>query len=423
MKKTNGTQLKVIVIIFGLLSLGTHFHTVLKQFLLEPNLLDFAYYYVWGDLVHKDINYFRLNELTSESSDILQNPSQLPLPHLRDQPVSTFLPEGFALYSPSFLSLMSLFARMNFVPAAALWTLINYLALILAIFVTAKSLNLKIDVLNLSVFSSLVFSFQPLVESVAIGQANLLILFLLSTVFWAVKYEKAFLAGFLLACALHIKPQYGVLTLLFLIKKQYRYFVSTVFFYGFIAVVTVFVVTLQFQLDYYATLFHLGQYASGLVTWHHNWSLLSALTRLCGEADIFIARVVHGTIAVAVILCVIKLLRRPFQNRLFAFEYSGVILMTLLFLPVMEGHYLVMLYFSIFVLYRHLEDLEKFWQCVFILAFLLLALRYSMVRFELFGAGWLSLLANGKLYGLLLLTAVTFRSWILAIESKQQESH
>jgi hypothetical protein len=423
MQKSRFTHLEVMVIIFGLLAVGGHFHAIVRQIVLEPNLLDFTYYYIWGELVDKGINYLNLANPTSQFLEFLNSSTNIPIPHIRERLISTFVPDGFALYSPSFVSFMSLFAKMDFVIAATLWTIMNYVALIASILVLAKVLDIKTDSVNAFILSSIVFFFQPLIECIAIGQANLLILFLLSTGLWAITRGKPFLAGFLIACALHIKPQYGVICFLLLIKRQYRPLFSTVVSYFMIGVSTLFVVGLQFQLDYIFTFLSMGQYASKLLIWHFNLSLLSALTRLLDVDHIIIARVIHGLLAIAAIIYLIRLFWRPYRYDLFVFEYSAVILITLLFLPVTEEHYFVLLYLSLFVIYRYLGSLDRLWQSAFVVAFLLLALRYSVGRFELFRLGFPSLLANGKLYGLILLTAVTFRCWVTAIKTDERYQH
>jgi Glycosyltransferase family 87 len=412
MHKTRFTHVEVIVMICGLLAVGGHFHNVVKQMLLEPNLLDFAYYYIWGELVDKGINYLRLASLTPLSLEFLNSSTNIPIPHIQHRLISTFIPHGFALYSPSFLSFMSLFARMDFVVAATLWTLMNYAALIASILVLAKVLDIKMDSRNAFILSSIIFFFQPLVECIAIGQANLLILFLLSTGLWAITREKPFFAGFLIACALHIKPQYGMICLLLFVKRQHTPLISTICFYCVIALSTLPIVSLQFQVDYFSTLLTIGEYASKILMWQFNLSLLSALTRLLDANHIIVARIIHGMLTLAVTIYLISLLWRPYHHNLFVFEFSSVILMTLLFLPVTEEHYFVLLYLSIFVIYRYLGSLDRLWQSAFIIAFLLLAMRYSVGRFDLFHSGFPSLLANGKLYGLILLTAINFRCWV-----------
>jgi hypothetical protein len=420
MRKSGFTYLEIIVMLCGLLALGSHFHAIVRQMVLEPNLLDFAYYYIWGTLVDKGINYFSLVDLTSQSLELLSSSTNIPISHLQQRSIGTFLPNGFALYSPSFLAFMSFFSKMDFVTAAMLWTIMNYMALIASIFFLAKALDINITWLNAFIFSSIVFSFQPLLECVAIGQANLLILLLLSTGLWAITHEKHWLAGFLIACALHIKPQYGVVCLLLIIKRQYRPLLFSVVSYFLISVSTLFLVGLQFQLDYFFNLIDMGQYTSRLLIWHFNLSLLASLTRFLGADHILIAKIIYGALAFAVVGYLTRFLWRPYRHDVFSLEYSAVVLISLLFLPVTEEHYFVLLYLSIFVIYSYLGHLDKAWQVLFIIAFLLLAVRYSLGRFDQFQLGFPSLLGNGKLYGLILLTAVNFRCWLAAIRNNSE---
>jgi hypothetical protein len=188
-----------------------------------------------------------------------------------------------------------------------------------------------------------------------------------------------------------------------------------------IGVFTLSVVGVQFQLDYFCNLLKMGQYASRLLIWHFNLSLLAALTRLLGSDHLLVAKMIHGALAFAVVIYLVRLLWRPYRHDLFILEYSAVILISLLFLPVAEEHYFVLLYLSIFVVYSYLGYLDRPWQILFIIAFLLLALRYSVGRFDYFRLGFPSLLGNGKLYGLILLTTVNFQCWRAAIKNNGKQ--
>ncbi|MFH1002445.1 MAG: glycosyltransferase family 87 protein, partial [bacterium] len=392
-KENVSVSIRVLLIIAGLYAIGSHLHTLLKLYLLEPNLLDFAYYYVWGDLLNKGINFFQLDCLNQKSLEFLLTPTNIPISHLRDRTILSFISSGLVLYSPAFLVSMSLFAKMDFNNAALIWTLLNYSALMVSIFVLMRTLDIKMDTINFSILSFLVFSFHPLIECTAIGQSNLLILCMLVLSLWAVKSKRPYMAGLFMSIAIHIKPQYGFIALLFLLNRMYKPLISTIVSYCLISAVAIVVVGINFQIDYFIGLFNIGEYTYNKITWEGNISLLSAATRLLDGRYIDEARIIHAMIAVAFILYTIKQFWRPYNKNLFILEFAWMIALLLLFLPMLEEHYLVLLYFPILVIYAYLNNLNRFWQSTFIIGFLLVAMKYSLVRFEIFNSGLPSLLA------------------------------
>ena len=407
--------IRIFLIIAGLSAFGSHFYNLLKLSLLEPNFLDLAYYYVWGDLLDKGINFYQLNLLDQKTFEFLQTHTNIPFSFLRDRPLISFINPGI-VYSPAFIAFMSLFAKMDFNDATLVWTLLNYSALIISILVLMKTLDIKIDTINLSIFSFLVFSFQPLIECTAIGQSNLLILCMLVLSLWAVKSERLYMAGLFMAIAIHIKPQYGFIALLFLLNQMYKPLLSTILAYCSISAASIVVAGMDFQKGYFMGLLNIGKYTYDKITWEGNISLLSAVTRVLDGKYIDATIIIHAMFAIAFTLYTVKHFWRPYKKDLFILEFSWMIALLLLFLPMLEEHYLVLLYFPILVIYAYLNNLNRFWQSTFIIGFLLVAMKYSLVRFEIFNSGLPSLLANGKLYGLILITITIFHCWQKALK-------
>jgi hypothetical protein len=160
--------------------LGAHLLAFIRQALVEPNFLDTAYYYVWGDLLHRGINIYLVEPFDSKTLEFLSSPVGLPIPHLSQRNYFSFINTGVVIYSPAFLSVMSLLSLTTFKVAAAVWTLINYGALVLSALLIVRILNIRPDAVTLSVVSFMVFSFQPLLECTALGQSNLILLCMLS---------------------------------------------------------------------------------------------------------------------------------------------------------------------------------------------------------------------------------------------------
>lgn len=400
MQENKFSYSQVILIIAGLYAICNYLHNIVKIFLLEPNFCDFACYYFFADLLNKGINFFRIDQQTIES---LKTISNIPV-HICGAREAT------ALYSPAFYSLMSLIAKLKFNIANLIWFLINNIVLVISIIFLMKIIILKIDIINLSICSILVFLFQPLIESVGIGQANLLILGMLVLTLWSIMKEKFIIAGLFMAVAIHIKPQYGFISLLFLIKKIYRPFLSTIFFYCLISVISVLVVGWEFSIDYFPCLINSGRftYEYERLLWTGNSSFLSTILRLLNGKYFNICKIIHSFLIIIILLYTIKLFYNKFNKEHFPLEFAWMTSLSLFLSPFLHEHYFVLLYLPIFIIYSKINYLSRLWQYIFIFGFLLTGLRYSLEQFNFFHFGLASILANGKLYGLIFILLTIF---------------
>jgi len=401
---------RILLITIGLYALGNHLHAFIRQALFEPNFLDTAYYYVWGDLLRKGIDIYLVQPFNSKTLEFLATPVGLPISHLNHRPYLSFINTGVLIYSPSFISLTSLLSLMPFKVAAVVWTVFNYGALVLSVLLILKTIDLELDAMTLSLVSFMIFSFQPLLECTALGQSNLILLCMLSLSLWATKNEKPYWAGLFLSFAIHMKPQFALLVLLFPLKGMYRNLASTIICYALIAVVSLPIAGFNLQLNYFRALFRTAAYAqeATMLEWDKNLSLLAALTRLLGGTHLGTLRLLNTLFAFAVLVYSFKKSRMPYDARLFVQEFAYMTALVLLLVPVYEEHYLVLLYLPILCLFANLANLHRFWQTSFIAGYLLTGLKYSLASFPTFSFGFLSLCSNGKLFGLLIIILATF---------------
>lgn len=404
---------KILVITIGLYALGTHLHAFIRQAIVEPNFLDTAYYYVWGDLLHRGINIYLVEPFDSNTLEFLSSPVGLPIPHLTHRPYFSFINTGVVIYSPAFLSVMSLLSLLTFKIAAVVWTLLNYGALVLSILLILRTLKIKLDAVTLSLVSFMVFSFQPLLECTALGQSNLILLSMLSLSLWATKNGKPYWAGLFLSFAIHMKPQFALLAFLFPLKGMYRHLTSTIICYCLIAVASLPFAGFNLQLDYLRALFRTAAYAqeTAMLEWGKNLSLLSAMTRLLGGKYIGELRFLNTVFAVGALAYSLKKFWKPYNADLFVQEFAFFTALVLLLVPVYEEHYLVLLYLPLLCLYANLANMGRFGQAAFLVGYLLTGLKYSLASFPVFSSGFLSLFSNGKLYGLIVITVSAFFCW------------
>lgn len=411
--QSNQVAVRILVITIGLYALANHLHAFLRQALVEPNFLDTAYYYVWGDLLRKGIDIYLVHPFDTKTLEFLSTPAGLPIPHLSHRPFLSFINTGVLIYSPAFISLVSLLSLMTFKIAAVVWTLLNYGALVLSILLILRTLRIRPDAVTLSLVSFMVFSFQPLLECTALGQSNLILLCMLSVSLWATKSEKPYLAGLFLSLAIHIKPQFALLVFLFPLNGMNRHFASTIVCYCLIVVASLPFAGLNLQLDYFRALLRTATYAQDttMLEWGKNLSLLSAMTRFLGASNIPELRLLNAAFAVGVLAYTFKKFRMPYNANLFVQEFAYMTALVLLLVPVYEEHYLVLLYLPILCLFSNLANMARFWQAGFGVGYLLLGLKYSLESFPAFNFGFLSLFSNGKLFGLLIITMTTFFCW------------
>ena len=409
----NPVAVRILIITIGLYALGNHLHAFIRQALVEPNFLDTAYYYVWGDLLCKGIDIYLVQPFDSKTLEFLSTPVALPIPHLTQRSYFSFINTGVLIYSPAFISLVSLLSLLAFKTACIVWTLFNYGALALSILMILRTLNFKLDALTLSLLSFMVFSFQPLLECTALGQSNLILLCMLSLSLWVTKNERPYWAGLFLSFAIHMKPQFALLLLLFPLKGMYRHLTSTIICYILIALVSLPVTGFDLQLGYFRALFRTAAYAqeATMLEWSKNLSLLSAMTRLLGGTHIGELRLLNTLFAIGVLAYSFKKFLRPYNVLSFVLEFAYMTALVLVLVPVFEEHYLVLLYLPILCLFGNLSNLGRFWQGGFLVGYLFVGLKYSLVSFPAFNSGFPSLFYNGKLLGLLVITITTFFCW------------
>jgi hypothetical protein len=236
---------------------------------------------------------------------------------------------------------------------------------------------------------------------------------MLSLSLWVTKNERPYWAGLFLSFAIHMKPQFALLLLLFPLKGMYRHLTSTIICYILIALVSLPVTGFDLQLGYFRALFRTAAYAqeATMLEWSKNLSLLSAMTRLLGGTHIGELRLLNTLFAVGVLAYSFKKFLRPYNALSFVLEFAYMTALVLVLVPVFEEHYLVLLYLPILCLFANLSNLGRFWQGGFLVGYLFVGLKYSLVSFPAFNSGFPSLFYNGKLLGLLVITITTFFCW------------
>lgn len=385
----------IIVILFSFL---TYSHDSLKM-LKESNFADFGNYYFYATVMR---NGYNLYELTPEKEKQLAEDMHMP----------KFV--GGGNYGPP--SLLFPIIPLTFLKhriAASIWHILNDILLIWAVLMIVMLAKEKISFKpSIIAVIFMVFFFQPLIEEAWLGNCNLTMLFFLVTSVVFLKINKPILSGIMLAIVIISKHQYGLLLFFFLWKREYRVFVSAILAMLILVLLSIFILGLPLHLSYlevFQSLLAEG-HSQMLNMW--NLSLYPFLYRLFGVTNLGtdkynLIKTIGTIFSLLFLFYTIYVTRgkRKISEPLFTLEFSLVLILILIISPIVHEPHYVLLYMPIILFWYNLEVFkdEKLPWILFVVSFLLIALRYSLNRFPIFHTGILSLFFNGKLYGTILL--------------------
>jgi len=196
-----GSKLVVLLLVVGLIGFAWQ---AIRPLVFNANMYDFNSYYISAYATQKGLDPYDTDTL-----QLLAKELGVPkVTEYRYPPFNTlvFLPLSYLPY-----------------PAAVLlWRILNLALIALAVWLIWKTLSLPLSAETVLVIGLIIFTFDPLIYNLAIGQINLLILFLLTGVAYAWTRQRQILAGVLLALAASIKIAPAVLFLYFLWKRGYK---------------------------------------------------------------------------------------------------------------------------------------------------------------------------------------------------------
>jgi alpha-1,2-mannosyltransferase len=125
-------------------------------------------------------------------------------------------------YPPFHTMLMMPLGALPYPVADFVWRILNLAFTALCIWLIGKTMSLEFSAKNLLVVGLIVFNYDPLIYTIAIGQVNMLILTLLMLAVFAFSRKRTTLSGVFLGLAASSKIIPGVLLAYFFWKKNYR---------------------------------------------------------------------------------------------------------------------------------------------------------------------------------------------------------
>lgn len=413
------TELKPVYTVFFILVVAfaclSYFHELTKA-IVDIGLEDFGNYYFYSKAIWLNHNIYTMDEATMERLRISFN-----------MPAFSH-PTG---HSPAFFFLVRPITFFDFESASRIWLMLNSLLLFASLFIILKLVCEKLADAekNFIAASSLfmVLSFQPLIENMYNGQNNALVLFFFVLALYFMKEKRFFLAGVILALGIIPKPSFGLILPFFLWKRCYRVFFAASISLAAAELLPILLYGKGVVFSYWtigAKEMLLNCMNSAFIPMSMPDYSLAALANRMSNFDRHFAAVLFGAAVVFSIilsLYAVYVTRRKFKNfdMEFILEFSLILtLVFIIFLVIHEHHYII-LYLPIISVWAGLSrDTKVVPAILFVVSFLLIALKYSLVRFPLFNSGFLSIFSGFKLYGVMILFFLT--AYLINEDSKRQ---
>jgi hypothetical protein len=375
---------RLLLSIVVLFSLFRYLHDLVKV-LLESPFIDFAHYYTYATVIAE--GHSPLDTDAVKLVEARQN--------LRSAGVS-------ALYSPLFYFVMGTWVHFPFRQAAAIWLFINQTCLVGACLLCFSRFASAPRV-GFAAVLFVVLNYQPLFEDLVLGQSNILLLFFVSLAWWGLRTERHWVAAGAVVVAMFIKPQYGLLLPLLWWMGYRRVFLEAVLLSGLGLGMGILLLGFPLHSDWLQSLRSVPDFYN---SWSLNLSPRATLFRLLGESSLgqrVLVEVSSLSLNVCILIFVAKAIPRHLPTGTEALDLAWALglVAILLLSPLVEEHHLVVLLLPLTILLLGAPDRlipQKEW-VILLVSVLLLGSRYSLEQFPAFHHGALSLLATGKLLG------------------------
>lgn len=370
-------------------ALFTFLHTLIRSFLLEYNLCDFERYYLAARSLKRGVDIYQMD--------------------IGYHPLFFFLFKPFTLFPmrlAGFLYLLFL-------------VLLIFLCIKLMADFFSKRYQQQVNIPVLFFLMFVTFSFQPIMEDLAVGQVNIILLTLFILMVFTFS-ENDILCGLFMSLMIVLKLQFALFFLLFFWKKRYKVIITAIIFYMLLTLFAALGGGFEIVLLYFKKIFFfLGpqdrfNIIAGDIFFFP--CIYGVLARLFYNSQVFsmaTVKILYMVLSAGLLIITFGYVGRKFsrddENKN-TYDYFLVILLMFLITPFTEEHHLTliipvfcMLFFDV-IRKRNLAD-----AVLYLLSFLLIGLKYSLNSFPAFHAGFLSLFSMGKFYGIVILYILTMR--------------
>ncbi|MBX3234837.1 MAG: DUF2029 domain-containing protein [Nitrospiraceae bacterium] len=374
------------------LCLFNYLHDAAKM-LMESDFVDYAHYYIFATAAARHLGLF--------DADLLGQLGEVGrLVHAAGEPV----------YPPVFYLLMVPLTRLSYEPSTWLWMAMSQ-SFLLGSFWLCIGRHHEASIIRVLVAGLIVLTYQPIRETLFLGQTNLLILGLATAAWWALREDRPWLAGIMVALTVSNKIQFGLLVpLLWWMGYRQAAVRSMLALSAMTAVAWMQLGTEHFV--HYVQ--QVSRYSDELAAWSMNMAPRAVLYRLLGDtAEGRLWAEGLWLTGSALLLLWVAVVTRPVEGRGgYRLDWSWGIGLTavLLISPMSEEHHFTVLLLPLLLLALS-APLQEFTGRDWVLlcgTLILLGGRYSFERFPSLHHGLSSLVMTGKTIGLGLLL------WILS---------
>jgi len=379
--------IRLLLALVVLFSAVRYLHDMVK-FLVESPFIDFAHYYTYATVVAMGLDPFDPQAVARVDG----------LLHIRRA-------GSAANYPPLFYLFMQPWALLPFGQAAVAWFLAGQ-ACLLGSFMLCMRASAPGSQVRAAAALFVMLNFQPLLESVALGQTNLLLLFLVTLAWWGLRAGYPWVTAGAVAVAYHIKVQYALLLLLLWWMGRRAESLRAAVLAGLGVGVGLIVLGPAHHQEYLRYVAAMPDY---LLIWTANLSPRATFHRLFDASSLgpIVADSLWLVMGVGILIWCMRIIPNPLPSCPSAVDWAwglGLCVMLLLS-PLTEEHHLVVLLLplTLLVLDRTDPPLRPRDWAMLIASILLLGSRYSFERFPSFHRGILSILMTGKLLGVIVL--------------------
>jgi len=372
-KDSNKEILNLLLILLTSYLVLNYIHEIIRFLAVVQSFIDFKIYY-------KEVSHFVKNFKSLES-----------------------YPNGLA-YSPIFYILFYPFTLINQHLSLILWVIVNHIVLIASlyyltqIFDNNKNLTLLISIIILT-------TSYPILDNIGFGQVNIFILFsyILSIHFYL--KDKKYLVGLFLSFPILIKPQFALFFIFFLWKKEYEIIGYIILNYLLLRIIGIIFFTPKIELFYWKNLFRLTT-NSHYVADIRGISIRNIIDKIIygiNKNYLFSGIVLYIILSIIfIIYSFANISTKSYNKTSFIKDFSILICLIAIISPLTSAHHLVLTVIP-FVLLLKVQLKDHKYILALILSFCLISLKYSLIRFETFHYGFLSIFRSGRLIGVLIL--------------------
>ena len=390
----DSAHVRLFLALVILFSLFRYLH-LLAVLLWEAPFIDFAHYFTYAMVVGRG-----------------QNPFDPQAVGQVDAVLAIRRAGAAANYPPLFYVLMQPWTTMAFRPAAVAWFVLSQACVFGALALCIRRLEAPSPI-GVAAALFVVFNYQPLIENLALGQVNALLLFLVTLAWWSLRTGRPWVASASVALCPFIKVQYALLLPLLWWIGQRRILCRALLLIAAGVGLGLAILTPAHHLGYARYLIDPPDY---LITWTANLSSRATFHRLLGAlgeswrlADA-LTLVMDGAVLMAFARGIPRSLplASPALDWVWGLGVTAIPLLS----PLTEEHHLVALLFPLALLLLTCPGIDLPSTDILLLlgSVLLLGSRYSLERFPVFHQGVPSLLATGKLLGAASLAWLLLRS-------------